>query len=203
MSAFQWTTAREEAAQMLADDRLTDEQIASKVGITRRALAKWKNFPEFAERVSSIVEAERKAILKRGIAVKANRVGAQNNRWRKLERVMEARANDPLVRDVPGGDTGLIVPEPMLLKVQGYTDEDGHFIPTGESQIVYVYKLDTGLLKEARDLEKQAAIEVEQWTERVKHSGDEEAPVTFTLKLSDADVHLHAPVSGDVSPSDA
>ena len=197
MKSFQWTKARERAANLVADDRLTNEEIAADIGISRRALDNWKATPEFQERVAEIVERTRKAIFARGIAVKAKRVDAQNTRWRKLQRVIEARASDPLLQDVPGGDTGLMVAEPMLLKVQGYTDEEsGHFFPTGESQIVYVYKIDTGLLKETRDLEKQAAIEVEQWTERVKHGGDEESPLEFTLKLSnDGDVHIHPSTS--------
>jgi hypothetical protein len=33
----------EEAAVLLAEDRLTDEEIAGQVGMSRRGLAKWKN----------------------------------------------------------------------------------------------------------------------------------------------------------------
>ena len=196
MKHFVWTKARERAAKLVADDRLTNEQIAADVGVSRRTLDNWKTWPEFQERVAQIVERTRKAILSRGIAVKANRVGSLHDRWERLQRVIEERAGDALVADVPGGTTGLLVPEPMLLKVQGEMGEDGRFIATGESQIVYKYAVDTGVLKELRDIEKQAAQELGQWTEKVQHSGDEDAPIAFTLRLSnDGDVRVHPSTS--------
>lgn len=43
------------AAQLIAADTLTDEQIARTVGISRRTLARWKKAPDVAALVRSIV----------------------------------------------------------------------------------------------------------------------------------------------------
>lgn len=50
--AFEWTTRREKAAALVADDAKPDTVIASECGVTRRSLAKWKQAPEFKARVS-------------------------------------------------------------------------------------------------------------------------------------------------------
>ncbi len=45
---------REEAAQHVAGDYLTDERIAAQVGICRRTLGYWKRQPDFAARVGAV-----------------------------------------------------------------------------------------------------------------------------------------------------
>ena len=78
------------------------------------------------------------------------------------------------LKDVPGGgNTGLLVRQ-----VKG--------IGKGEDfQVVEEYAVDTGLLRELREHEKQAAIELGEWTEKqdVTSGG---ARLTFTLKLDNA-----------------
>lgn len=151
----------------MAEDKLSNEQIAETVGITRQALDKWKKRPEFRARVAEHVEAWRQAILARGIAAKQNRIDALNERWRLLRQIVAARSKD-LDGEVAGGETGLLVREPMLVKVYEASDLDddsAELLPTKESRIVYKYALDTGLLKELREHEKQAAQELGEWTE--------------------------------------
>ena len=41
-SPFPWTHARAEAAVLVAEDAVTDEEIAAKVGVSRRTLTTWK-----------------------------------------------------------------------------------------------------------------------------------------------------------------
>ena len=48
------TKKRERAAQLCAEDRLSDCKIAAEVEISERALAKWKKDPIFAARVTEI-----------------------------------------------------------------------------------------------------------------------------------------------------
>ncbi len=45
---------REEAAQHVAGDYLTDARIAARVGICRRTLGYWKRQPDFAARVGAV-----------------------------------------------------------------------------------------------------------------------------------------------------
>ena len=61
------------------------------------------------------------------------------------------------VQDVAGGRTGLIVHN-----VKGVGKGD-------DFKLIDVYEVDTSLLKEMREHEKQAAIEVGQWQEKVQH----------------------------------
>jgi hypothetical protein len=66
--------------------------------------------------------------------------------------VIAERAADPDMANVPGGRTGLLV---RRVKVIGSGDN---------AREVCEYEVDTGLLKELRELEKQAAVEAGQWS---------------------------------------
>lgn len=181
VAQFEWSRARTRAAALLAAGDLTDEEIARRCKVSRRSLARWKLVPEFAERVAQDRRALREAILKEGIADKQARMLALNTTMERLQQVMKERAVDPLVKDVPGGETGLIVPEPMFVKVyrgdgngQEGADPEGQqmtVIPK-EARLVYKYSVDVAVLKELRETLKQAAIETGEWTEKQEHSGE-------------------------------
>ncbi len=47
MAGFRWTAKREEAALLVAQDELSNEEIARRMGISRQALDKWKRQSEF------------------------------------------------------------------------------------------------------------------------------------------------------------
>jgi hypothetical protein len=46
----------ETAAQLLAEDRQTDERIAAAVGVSRRTIEYWKHRPEIKARISEICD---------------------------------------------------------------------------------------------------------------------------------------------------
>jgi hypothetical protein len=174
-SPFVWTNRRAEAAQLLADDELPDHEIAAKVGVIRRTLAIWKLHPEFAARIKEIRDDYAAAIRARGIAERQNRVDAANDRHRRMQQVIDERAADPAMADIPGGRTGLLVAEPVLVKAyRSAVDPEGQeiLIPTKESELVLKYGVDTGLSAEMRALEKQVAQDLGQWTEKQEHSGE-------------------------------
>lgn len=138
----------------MADDTLTDEQIAEKAGVTRAALSLWKQHPDFKARVAGILEAVRQKVLTEGIADRVNRVKRLNRDWERMQRVIEQRAADSDMEGVPGGDTGLLVHQ-----VKG--------VGKGEDfQLIDLYVVDAGLLAELRNTEKQAAQELGQWVEK-------------------------------------
>ena len=180
--SWKWTTRRERAAQLVADDQLTDTEIALQCGVTQRQLERWKKVPEFQERVAAIVEAERQAILAKGIAEKRNRVDALNDRWQRMRQVIDERAEDPDMAKVPGGRTGLLVREFKQ-------------IGTGpDATMVEEFHLDAALLKESREHEKQAAQELGQWTEKRELTGKDGGPIEFRdrpdlSKLSDDELN--------------
>lgn len=135
---------------LVAQDDLTDEKIAAAIRISKRQLERWKAVPEFAARVEQHREKWRAEIEAEGIANRQNRVDAQNDRWRRMQQVIDARAKDESMKHVPGGETGLLAHD-----VKG--------VGRGEDfQLIDVYAVDTGLLKEMREHEKLTAEELGQ-----------------------------------------
>jgi hypothetical protein len=139
-------SAQANAIALLAEDALTDEDIAATVGVSRRMLATWKTQPAFAARLEEAKERLCGEALRYPIARKRDRMRALNDRWQRAQRLLAARAQDPELRAVPGGDTGLLTARPTA---------------AGPAYVV-----DAALLKEVRELEKQAAIETGEWAER-------------------------------------
>src|SRR5258707_11081668 len=140
---FEWTAQRERAAVLLAEDSLTDIQIAAELEIDRRTLARWKENAEFQKRIVDQVEKIRVAGAKLSISDKTHRGRALDNRWQRMHQVIEARAADESMKDVPGGTTGLMV--------RSYKTAGG--------ATVEEFAVDTGLLREMRAHEEQAAKE--------------------------------------------
>lgn len=170
-----WNRARTLAAQLVAEDELTDVEIAKRCKHERNWLAQLKNDVRFRARVKFTIEQLRAAIADRGIVERRNRVDAANERWeelkqrkRVLESLIRARAEDPLNRDVAGGTTGLLA---RTVKAIGHGGVD-------------VWELDSALLSELRGIdalllahEKQAAQELGQWTEKRELTGRNGGPV--------------------------
>lgn len=76
--AWTWTQTREQAAALVAADELSDEQMAERLGITRRTLTRWRDVPEFQARVAEHVAAFRARVLGTGFAVRERRIAALN-----------------------------------------------------------------------------------------------------------------------------
>lgn len=98
-------------------------------------------------------EFEREAITE-GLARRAVRLREKMERHALLKQVISERADHVEMQDAPGGKTGL-----LCLDYKG-KDADRA-----------VYKLDAALLKEMRDIEREIAIELGQWTEKQELSG--------------------------------
>jgi hypothetical protein len=159
-TVFSWTAPRERAALMVAEDELSDEKIAEACGVKRVTLHRWKQHPEFAERVAEHVQTLEAEMLQFSIAKRRKRIAALDDRWQRMQQVIEARSlemsgvdsyGDPAI---PGGITGLLVHQERA-------------IGNGQNQtIIDEYAVDTGLLRELRAHEEQAAKELGQWTEK-------------------------------------
>lgn len=158
VAKFEWNGKRAKAAQFVAEDQFTNEEIAAKLGIERRTLDRWKSHPDFQAEVKRIVDETREKIVARGIAEKQNRIDALNRRWKLMDDVIQQRAEN-LKSVKGGGNTGLLVRQ-----VKG--------VGSGEAfQLIEEYAVDTGLLKELRGHEKQAAIELGEWSEKRELTG--------------------------------
>lgn len=136
---------------------LSAADTAKSVGITQAALARVMGSSEYA-----VVRAEYEAgllegVAARGVGVRAARVAALNDRWLRLHALVDARAADPEAQAVAGGSTGLLIKTWKMGAGKGAFREE--------------WVLDAPLLKELREIEKQAAVELGQWQEQVKQDG--------------------------------
>jgi hypothetical protein len=156
---FKWSAIKDEAAQDLAIGLLTDEQIASKLKIGLRTLGDWKARGDFKARIESNLTEHRAQVRRRGISVIENRIAHLQHRHGLLNRVVKERGESPEMQSVAGGRTGLLVHNVKSVGA-GVTAER-----------IDLYEVDTGLLKELREHEKQVAQELGQWTEKTQHSG--------------------------------
>lgn len=147
---------RVEAAILMAQDALSDVQICRSVGMTDRAtLRLWRNEPAYGAMLGQLRQVILEATLMSGVANALTRLRAKDSRWRRLNAVIEQRAQkyhreptDPDYAEmVPGGDTGLLVQGVKVL-------EDG--------TPVYEYRVDTQTLRELRELEADVAKELGQ-----------------------------------------
>lgn len=156
MAISRWREESETAAQLVAQDKFTNTEIAKQIGVTRQTLDNWKVKPEFQAMVAGYQDKFRKVVRSRGVAVVEKRVDLFNDLWNRLQAVIAERAEAPVMQDAPGGKTGLLV---HSLKGLGGGDS---------FQVVDEFTLDTGLLKELRELSKHVAQELGQWTDRVQ-----------------------------------
>lgn len=179
VTSFPWDRRSRRAAVRLADDVLTDEQIAFEAGITRRQLNRWKDNPTFAACVQAISLDFEAATKEIAIADKRLRLHALDDLFQRQYQVIEERATeyaamarqrakeqgrtsdlDNLMgrRSVPaGGTSGMITRQ---VKTQG-------------PLVIEEFADDTALVKSLLDIMKQAAQETGQWEAKVgvKHSG--------------------------------
>ncbi len=88
-----------------------------------------------------------------GLARKAVRIREKSHRHDLLNQIIAERSVSEDMQAVAGGKTGLLVKD-------------------YKNGLMAVYKLDAALLKELRDLEREIAIEVGQWTEKKDVTSD-------------------------------
>jgi hypothetical protein len=151
-SGFRWTRPRLAAALLLAEDELSDAEIAERVGVARSTLSTWKANPEFAAQVGDHIGQLQAAMLRYRIAKKRQRARVLDELHTKLLTVIEERAgSNP---GVAGDETGLILHQ--IKSVGGGPN----------AQIIDEYVVDTGTVREIRALEEQAAKELGQWVEK-------------------------------------
>jgi len=101
-----------------------------------------------AKKYSALVEEFEVEAMKEGLTRRGVRLREKMERHSLLKRIISERGDADYMQDVAGGKTGLLVREYK-----------------GHSELPF-YKVDAALLKEMRDLEREIAIELGQWTEK-------------------------------------
>jgi hypothetical protein len=131
--------ARADALALLAEGLLTDEQIAATIGVARSRLAAWKMEPSYGARLQEAERQLRDAAQRFPIANAWWRMRQLQDCCERVQRLIEARAQDPQLRSVPGAQTGLLRVRPTTAGTE--------------------YVVDVPLLKELRALARHAALE--------------------------------------------
>lgn len=165
-SAFRWTEAKARAAVMLAEDDITDEQIAATIGVNPATLWRWKQHTDFTDRIAENVARLHAAMMRYPVAKRRRRLAVLDDLHTKALGVIADRAIEH--EEGPGGKTGLVV---MQLKQVKHlkVEEDGETRSWTEEQREYV--VDTALMREIRAIHEQAAKELGQWTEKTEEVG--------------------------------
>lgn len=153
---WHWSKQRVQALELLAAGDLTERDIADQIGISTRQLNRWIENEDFRARLAVETERIDQRIRNRGIARLIKRVEGYAERRDRLNKIISERAASPQMQNVPGGQTGLLVHEIKSVRV-------------GEQwELVDEYTLDAALLRELREHEKQAAMELGQWIEHTE-----------------------------------
>ncbi len=171
-----WTKARIECAQLVAEGRLTIPQISEAIKKSPKWVNESKRVEWFKQRVNELREDLAEDARQFGIADQRMRLQQQQDRWLRMQKVIQERASSepPRVQrgeyvydpeqdeavyklydkadlpEIPGWDTGVMV----------------HEIKTNKDSAYDLYAVDTGLLSEMRALEAQVAKELGQTAEK-------------------------------------
>jgi gas vesicle protein len=142
----------EKAARLLAEDRLTDVQIAAECQISQRSLYTWKKREDFIARVNAMLQAYSSRALGTGIATRVRRIETLKLLNEKMLTIMAERGEDLTMAAIPGGRTGLMVRDYVTVRTE-----------SGKIGTVATYAFDRGLSAELRAVGEQVARELEQW----------------------------------------
>lgn len=175
--SFEWDHPKEKAAELLAEGELAQKQIATECGVTPQTIWNWRQIPEFQDRVNERLEEIRVEVRRHGVAIVERRVSRIDDTWKRLQRVIAARAIDMV--GVPGGETGLLVRKRKML---------------GSGPMAYEveeYEVDTGLLAELREHEKQASQELGQWIQKADIASKGQAIGMTVVQLPIKELHAN------------
>ncbi len=208
---WEWNTVREKAAQLVAQDELTDLKIAESIGVAEVTVERWKRVPEFRARVAEIVAAVAKALEQYAIADKDERLADLNDCWMRIRRAMDDRGRSPEMQAIPGGTTGLFVrtlksirvpvtpksdaaassPVPGTSEtgsaessgVPVEVENDAVYVANTTAQVIEEFVFDAAMLRERRDLAEQAARETGHRRTKIDHtlSGPKGGPLEIAI----------------------
>ena len=163
---MRWLVRHERAAQLVAN-KVPFKDIATELGVSVQAIDNWQQEPQFRARVQEILSIQRAALMDLGIADKRARVARLEDKVLKLEAFFAARAAQQQARleglpAIPGAETGLVA---VTYKSAG-------------KKVIEEYAADTGSIAEMRNLLRQAAIELGEWTEKQELTGKDGKDLT-------------------------
>jgi len=169
------------AVGLVADDDLSDVEIADQCGIGRTTLHRWKKHPEFEARRRSLVADLAARARSEGLGRLDKRMARYGDRHQRMSDVIDARAKE-MAGEIAGSDTGLLVRQLKHVTVRYEMDPNSpksETITTREEH--YEYAVDTGLLRELREIEKQVSVEVGDCIRKLELAGTDGGPITIVF----------------------
>lgn len=162
-----------QAALLLAQGRLTIDHIAEQVGKSPRTIDEWKQLPEMRREIHRHHEAWAQELKEFGIGDQRRRLRDLQDLYDRLWVVIGRRAQSKAMRRAAGGDTGLVCREVKKFEqvAEQVPGKDGKPETVLKNKAVVKFRVDTALIDELREIQKQAAIELGQWTEKRSLSG--------------------------------
>ncbi len=168
------TGKRDEAAQLVAEGRLTMEAIAEEVGVHRRTISRWLKEYDFMARVQEVVKEFEDQSRGRLLSQRWGRIEKLIDRAEEIEALFAARKLQDAESDDPSVAaqiaTGHVVRRPKYIGHGKYSER------------LYEWEADVALLREYRETLRQIAIETGQWSEKqqIDAAVSVTGPVTFT-----------------------
>lgn len=112
---------------------------------------------DVAARVKELNAERVNAVKLVGYAVKVNRQEVYNEGIARILSIIEERAADPSMQDIPGGTSGLLVRDFRTVPVKDDAEADEEGAKAKSWERVDLVKFDSALVKELRELMRQAA----------------------------------------------
>lgn len=138
------------AAILLAEDELSDSEIAQRCGITRRTLMRWKKQSSIQQKIDEQLRLSKQESEGQMIVERQLRIAGMEARLYEIADIIRERAHSPEMKGVPGGDTGLVRRRKVCFKRHGGLAVD-------------VYEVDIALMREERRLLVEVAKALGQW----------------------------------------
>lgn len=170
---FAWSPKSEQAAELLANG-VSIVKAAKRLEVDEKTVDRWKQVPEFRERLEARQRELLDLITKEGLAVREHRILAQRRRHAAIMKFVRKRANNPTLGGVADDDSGFFVRRDKTLHV-------------GEQRYEKIeeIELDTAVTTELRELEEAIAVGTGEWKQKVEHSGKIETVSREALLLAE------------------
>ena len=170
LEPWTWTKKREDAAKLMCQG-VSDVLIARKLNVNPRSIARWKDRDEFNERRTELMAELTLKVKREFLANKSGRIQSLVEDFNALSLILNERGVDcewlgedgkPRKSGAPGGSTGYLAREYQSRDTADVV-HDGK--PAKVSSPKAVYKFDSAIMRERRELRKQIAIELGEWEE--------------------------------------
>jgi transposase-like protein len=175
------TANQEKAVRLVFLGKLTEEEIASALGLARTTVQRWKKEPAFRKRLEEQRDELRAEMGHATIADQLERLKRRNSRWNRDTQLIEsrvARFTDPALEIDP--DCAFELATGMYKKkVRRHYDKEGNLI----SEEVEAVR-DTGLDKALHDNELLTAKELGELVTKNEISGPGGKPIQIQAEVS-------------------